>query len=86
MSVIIRDTDGKVKIVTKGADSAVLARTAAAKAVTGQLTSSDPNIKAQIYLNQVTMRDIEQYSTEGLRCLLVASAEIEEERFKIWRR
>ena len=68
MSVIIRDIDHKIKIITKGADTVIIAR-------------ADPNDQE---MNKVTYQHVEQYSIEGLRCLMVAVAVIEEENFQNW--
>ena len=68
MSVIIRDIDHKIKIITKGADSMILSR-------------SDPNDQT---LNSPTFEHINQFSQEGLRCLMIAASVIEEENFKDW--
>jgi phospholipid-transporting ATPase len=68
MSVIIRDMDHKIKIITKGADTVILAR-------------SDPN---DVTIIKETVDHIQQFSLEGLRCLMVAVAIIDEENFKGW--
>lgn len=69
MSVIFRDVDNKIKIVTKGADSMMFTRV-------------DP---ADEEINNLTAQHIDQYSIEGLRCLVLAAAEISEEKFNAWR-
>lgn len=68
MSVIIRDIDHKIKIITKGADAMILSR-------------SDPN---DVDMIRITSEHVNQYSAEGLRCLMVAMAVIEEENFQGW--
>lgn len=68
MSVVIRDIDRKIKIITKGADSAMFPR----------MHRGDEE------LLKITARDIDRFSMEGLRCLVVAAAEIEEEKYEMW--
>lgn len=70
MSVIIRDTDSVIRLICKGADTAITARLA-------------PN---QEDLLMKTDRDIEKYSLEGLRCLFLGYTEIKEEIYEQWRR
>lgn len=69
MSVIIRDVDGLIKIITKGADTEMMKRT------------KDP-------LGSVTLKtteDLNQFSIEGLRCLIVSAAVIpDNEQFRKW--
>ncbi len=67
MSVIIRDVDKKVKIITKGADTIMFPR-------------SVPDQR----LNGITAQHLEQYCTEGLRCLVIAAKEINDEQFNVW--
>jgi phospholipid-transporting ATPase len=69
MSVIIRDIDSRIKIITKGADTMILSR-------------CDPN--SVDGLNAITSEHINQYSIEGLRCLMLATATIEDENFLGW--
>jgi phospholipid-translocating P-type ATPase (flippase) len=69
MSVIFRDIDGKIKILTKGADSMMFTRVE---------KPDDP-------LTRSTSAHIDQFSIEGLRCLVLAMAEIPEEKFNVWR-
>jgi phospholipid-translocating P-type ATPase (flippase) len=70
MSIIFRDVDGRVKILTKGADSMMFTRIE---------NPSDA-------LSRTTAAHIDQFSVEGLRCLVLAMAEIPEEKFNVWRR
>jgi phospholipid-translocating P-type ATPase (flippase) len=69
MSVIFRDIDGKIKILTKGADSMMFSRIE---------KPEDP-------LTRDTSAHIDQFSLEGLRCLVLAMSEIPEEKFNVWR-
>jgi magnesium-transporting ATPase (P-type) len=73
MSVIIRDVDGQIKIITKGADSMMFTRV-------------DNGHKGDLNLKIKTEQDIDQFSLEGLRCLVLAAATIEESTFKEWSR
>ena len=68
MSVIIRDTDGNIKLLIKGADTAMLA-------------SRTPNTSGT---TKQTITHVEQFSNEGLRCLLVGYKEIDELTFEDW--
>ena len=69
MSVIIRDSDGTIKIITKGADSAIIPRLAS----------------GQDALFKSTTDQLQQYSLEGLRCLLIGYALISEETYNGWK-
>lgn len=68
MSVIVRDIDKKIKIITKGADSMMFSR-------------CDKSLET---INSHTQQHVDQYSIEGLRCLVVAVSVIEEENFDSW--
>ena len=68
MSVIIRDVDGSIKILTKGADTMMLPRLK---------TGQDK-------LLQQTMRDMRDFAVEGLRCLLIGYAEIKRADYDKW--
>lgn len=68
MSVIIKDTDGQIKILTKGADSVMMHR----------LRSG------QEYLINQTDKDMREYAIEGLRCLIIAFAVIKEKDYRKW--
>ena len=64
MSVVIRDpTDGLVKLVCKGADTVMF----------GRLRAN------QDFLVDRTDQDMREFAIEGLRCLLIAVAIIDEE-------
>ncbi len=73
MSVIVRDIDNKIKIITKGADSMMFTRV--------NITNQE-----EMQLKLKTEQDIDQFSTEGLRCLVLAAATLEEKMFKDWSR
>ena len=68
MSVIIRDTDKVLRLMCKGADTLLIPRLA-------------PN---QEKLLARTNSHVDQFSQEGLRCLLIGQAEISEERYASW--
>lgn len=68
MSVIIRDLDGQIKLICKGADSALLSR-------------ADANDKE---MNSITMQHVDQFSLEGLRCLILAYKLIDDAYFQSW--
>ena len=68
MSVAIKDTDGKIRLLIKGADTAIVKRLKS-----GQDT-----------LLKSTIEHMEQYSQEGLRCLLIGYRDITEDEYKRW--
>ena len=68
MSVIVRDIDGKIKMVIKGADSAMLPRLASGQDEVFQLTDDH----------------MRQYAVEGMRCLVVGQKEIPEQEYNEW--
>jgi len=69
MSVVVRDLfNMKVLIMTKGADTAMLPR----------LRSGQDKMLAS------TVKHMETYSTEGLRCLLVGFSEISSSMYDVW--
>ena len=70
MSVIFRDIDGKIKLVMKGADTKVFSRS---------VESMRSNI-----VKRKTREDLEKFSAEGLRCLVVAAKVINDEEFQSW--
>jgi phospholipid-transporting ATPase len=73
MSVIVRDVDGQVKVITKGADTMMFSRVEASQ-------PADQQLKAK------TEKDIDQFSLEGLRCLVLAAVVVEDRRFQDWSR
>jgi phospholipid-transporting ATPase len=68
MSVVIRDVDGVIRVLTKGADSVMAPRLAA----------------GQANLFSTTDAHMQQYAQEGLRCLLVGFKEIAQAEFEKW--
>ena len=69
MSVLIRDPkDLSIRLLTKGADTAILERLRP-----GQAACLDP-----------TMKHLGQYSNEGLRCLLLGHTAISQEKYVSW--
>jgi len=69
MSVIVRDTDGKIRVYIKGADTVI----------------NDRLRKGQASLSETTNRDMSGFSDEGLRCLLVGTMDLDETFFNEWR-
>lgn len=69
MSVIIRDTDNKIKLLMKGADTMMMAR-----------------IRKEDHAEKLptTMKHVEDFSGEGLRCLLLGWREISESEYNDW--
>ena len=68
MSVVVRSPSGAIVLMTKGADTAMIARLR----------------PGQDALQKTTIRHMEQYSVEGLRCLLVGTADISAARYASW--
>lgn len=68
MSVITRDPKGVIKILTKGADSVIYERLSP-----GNLLYRD-----------TTLKQLEEFATEGLRTLCCASAVIPSETYEVW--
>ena len=68
MSVIIRDTDKVLRLMCKGADTLLIPRLA----------------PGQEKLLARTNADVDQFSQEGLRCLLIGQAVISEETYAAW--
>jgi phospholipid-translocating P-type ATPase (flippase) len=89
MSVIIRDIDGQIKIVTKGADTAMLERLrssspASASGSGGGTGNSGGDTSGERMLLERTDADMRTYAQEGLRCLVIAYADIEADKFANW--
>ena len=70
MSVIIRDIDGVIKMIIKGADSTMIPRLA-----TGQES-----------IFELTDAHMRQYAVEGMRCLVVGEKIIPEAEYESWHR
>jgi len=70
MSVIVRDIDGRIKMVIKGADSAMIPRLAS----------------GQDEVFQLTDEHMRQYAIEGMRCLVVGEKTIPDDEYNEWRK
>ena len=68
---IIGKANGKIMLITKGADSVIFARL-------------DPKLNNQDMLRQ-TASYLEEYASEGLRTLCIAGRELTEEEFETWK-
>eukprot|EP01114_Cavostelium_apophysatum_P020378 TRINITY_DN6809_c0_g1_i1.p1 TRINITY_DN6809_c0_g1~~TRINITY_DN6809_c0_g1_i1.p1 ORF type:complete len:1222 (-),score=388.18 TRINITY_DN6809_c0_g1_i1:37-3702(-) len=68
MSVICKDSEGKLKLYCKGADSVVLE----------MLREDQEELKKQ------TKKDLKKFAEKGLRTLAMAYRELEEEEFNSW--
>ncbi|KAF9073498.1 calcium transporting ATPase [Rhodocollybia butyracea] len=68
MSTIVRMPDGQIKLFTKGADTVILERLSK---------------KNQPYTEK-TMAHLEEYATDGLRTLCLASRDIPEQEYRQW--
>jgi magnesium-transporting ATPase (P-type) len=94
MSVIVREGDGTIKLYCKGADSVMFDRMRPYKRVT--ITPNDPeyaNSTNQLIFNDkgnlqdiltLTEQHIQNFSIEGLRCLVVGYVDIPESKFHAW--
>ncbi|KAK0556666.1 phospholipid transporting ATPase [Tilletia horrida] len=71
MSVIVRDRDGRILMICKGADSVIYAR----------LREDHPK-----ELMESTQRDLEDFANAGLRTLCIAYRYLDEEEFRDWAR
>lgn len=69
MSVIVRQADGRILMICKGADSVIYQRLR---------EDHDPELKA------ATNRDMEEFANGGLRTLCIAYKYLTEEEFSIW--
>ncbi|KNE61131.1 phospholipid-translocating P-type ATPase, flippase [Allomyces macrogynus ATCC 38327] len=68
MSVVVRDPDGHVRLLTKGADSVIFERLA----------------PGQAGLMQTTLGHLQWFANDGLRTLCVAARDIDEQAFRDW--
>ncbi|KAJ3349337.1 hypothetical protein GGF32_005659 [Allomyces javanicus] len=68
MSVVVRDPEGKVRLLTKGADSVIFERLA----------------PGQAGLMQTTLGHLQWFANDGLRTLCVAARDIDEGAFHDW--
>ncbi|PLW04756.1 hypothetical protein PCANC_28668 [Puccinia coronata f. sp. avenae] len=71
MSTIVRCPDGKIRLLCKGADSIIMAR-----------LKPDQDEVLKDRANQ----DLEKFASDGLRTLLIASREVDEEEFEEFQR
>ncbi|KAE8209022.1 hypothetical protein CF327_g6946 [Tilletia walkeri] len=71
MSTIVRDREGRILMICKGADSVIYARLRA-----------DHSKE----MKESTQRDLEDFANAGLRTLCIAYRYLEEEEFKDWAR
>ncbi|KAJ3285440.1 hypothetical protein HDU79_007340 [Rhizoclosmatium sp. JEL0117] len=74
MSTVYRYPDGRLMLLTKGADNVILERLRS----DSELSAEDLEIKAK------TLRDTEDYATEGLRTLLYAYKELDPAVYEAW--
>ena len=68
MSVIIRDSTGKITLYCKGADTIVFQRLAASSAM----------------LRAETQRHLQDYGKDGLRTLVLAKKELDQATYDAW--
>jgi phospholipid-translocating ATPase len=69
MSIIVK-IEGELKIITKGADSVIFSRL-------------DPSKNEKEFVNK-TAENLEEFASEGLRTLCVASRNLTQEEFQLW--
>nr|CCA14458.1 PREDICTED: hypothetical protein isoform 1 [Albugo laibachii Nc14]CCA21242.1 haloacid dehalogenaselike hydrolase family protein putative [Albugo laibachii Nc14] len=72
MSVILRNPDGVIQLLCKGADSVMYQRLVSTK---------DPEI---LRMRDVTLEHMEQFAMEGLRTLVIASSIIDSDVYAKW--
>lgn len=88
MSVVVRDLSSKkIMLFTKGADTVMTPRivTYSSDSTTHvALDSTEELFEDQTRILQETLNCMNQYSVEGLRCLLLAFTTIEDSRFEKW--
>lgn len=73
MSVIVRTSNGKIKLYIKGADSTIYSR----------LYRNHSDDKSDQF-SVITQTHLTQFASEGLRTLCCAVAEIDEKQYKAW--
>ena len=72
MSVIIKNSDARITLYTKGADNVML-----------KLVKNDSEEDKKVY--KKTQEDIKKFSTEGLRSLIIAKRDIPDAEYAAWR-
>ncbi|KAJ0396560.1 hypothetical protein P43SY_009469 [Pythium insidiosum] len=72
MSVITRGPDGQLKLLCKGADTVMYERLR---------QTNDPHI---LQMRNLTLQQMETFASEGLRTLVIASADIDPEFYEGW--
>ncbi|KAL2621212.1 hypothetical protein R1flu_001417 [Riccia fluitans] len=81
MSVIIQCPDGRIKLLVKGADNAVM--DIVRRRDEDENAASEVRIKASLV--DTTNRHLENYSRHGLRTLVIASRELDAKLYENWR-
>ncbi|RLN90927.1 hypothetical protein BBJ28_00008727 [Nothophytophthora sp. Chile5] len=77
MSVVVRAPDGRVLLLTKGADSVIFPRLARPSA-SSEVKSASAAIVA------TTTAHLERYATEGLRTLVIAQKQLAPDAYAAW--
>ncbi|KAF1318028.1 Phospholipid-transporting atpase drs2, partial [Globisporangium splendens] len=72
MSVIVRNPDGKLKLLCKGADTVMYERLR---------PTTDPRL---LQIRNKTLQDMEMFASEGLRTLVIGEADVDETFFASW--
>lgn len=72
MSVIVKMPDGKLKLLCKGADTVMYERLR---------QTTDQRV---LQMRNKTLQDMELFASEGLRTLVIAEADVDEEFFEGW--
>ena len=72
MSVIIKETDGSIRLLCKGADVAIISR-------------ASQEQSAQTLLEK-TVLDCNKYAVEGLRCLFIATVPLTANVYEAWKK
>ena len=77
MSVIIREPDGRIKVLTKGADSVL-------SELLAPIDMNTQQGKEQAQIREQTAHSLSQHATEGLRTLLICEKRITEAEYDDW--
>ena len=78
MSVILRDSNGRIKLVCKGAESSILPKCKRHTGIEGSANTGD--------LSEITMEHINDFASRGLRTLATATKTMDEKEFESFKR
>ena len=78
MSVILRDSNGRIRLVCKGAESSILPKCKRHTGIEGSANTGD--------LSEITMEHINDFASRGLRTLATATKTMDEKEFESFKR